>query len=69
MWSDGFYGDWYINPTINYFQIEKYGRGMVIRELLEAFVYIGNSKWNCKEILVDIKEGYRILETKQVLRI
>lgn len=28
MWSDGFYGDWYINPAINYFQFEKhYGRG------------------------------------------
>jgi hypothetical protein len=27
-WSDGFYGEWYINPAINYFQIEKhYGRG------------------------------------------
>jgi hypothetical protein len=28
MWSDGYYGEWYINPAINYFQIEKhYGRG------------------------------------------
>lgn len=28
MWSDGYYGDWYINPAINYFQIEKhFGRG------------------------------------------
>jgi hypothetical protein len=28
MWSDGFYGEWYINPAINYFQLEKhYGRG------------------------------------------
>jgi hypothetical protein len=28
MFSDGFYGDWYINPAINYFQFEKhYGRG------------------------------------------
>eukprot|EP00981_Chlorochromonas_danica_P007179 scaffold1594_cov171-Ochromonas_danica.AAC.14 len=27
-WSDGYYGDWYINPAINYFQIEKhFGRG------------------------------------------
>lgn len=28
MWSDGYYGEWYINPAINYFQLEKhYGRG------------------------------------------
>ena len=28
MWSDGFYGEWYINPAINYFQLEKhFGRG------------------------------------------
>lgn len=28
MWSDGFYGDWYINPAINFFQFEKhFGRG------------------------------------------
>jgi hypothetical protein len=28
MWSDGFYGDWYINPAINYIQFEKhFGRG------------------------------------------
>jgi hypothetical protein len=27
-WNDGFYGEWYINPAINYFQIEKhFGRG------------------------------------------
>jgi len=28
LWNDGFYGEWFINPAINYFQIEKhYGRG------------------------------------------
>jgi hypothetical protein len=28
VWSDGYYGNWYINPALNYFQIEKhYGRG------------------------------------------
>lgn len=28
MWSDGFYGEWYINPAINYSQLEKhFGRG------------------------------------------
>lgn len=28
MWSDGYYGEWYINPAINYFQVEKhFGRG------------------------------------------
>lgn len=28
MWSDGFYGEWFINPAINYFQLEKhFGRG------------------------------------------
>lgn len=28
LWSDGFYGEWYINPAINFFQLEKhYGRG------------------------------------------
>ena len=27
-WSDGYYGDWYLNPAINYFQFEKhFGRG------------------------------------------
>ena len=28
VWSDGYYGDWYINPAINFFQFEKhFGRG------------------------------------------
>ncbi len=31
VWSDHFYGDWFLNPALNYFQFERhYGRGQGI---------------------------------------
>lgn len=38
VWSDGFYGDWYINPAINYIQIEKHSVEVtVIHSIGEVF--------------------------------
>jgi hypothetical protein len=41
MWSDGFYGDWYINPAINYIQIEKhFGRGYGYTQVIYMCVFV-----------------------------
>ena len=47
MWSDGFYGDWYINPAINYVQIEKhYGRGYGYTQYSRGVRIFQVQKWN-----------------------
>jgi len=47
MWSDGFYGDWYINPAINYFQFEKhYGRGAGYTQYSRGIRIFQVQKWN-----------------------
>ena len=50
MWSDGFYGEWYINPAINYFQIEKhYGRGYGYSGAFRGIRVYQIQKWNYEE--------------------
>lgn len=47
VWSDHFYGDWFLNPALNYFQFERhYGRGQGIYQywrladsLKESFLF------------------------------
>ena len=47
MWSDGFYGDWYINPAINYIQIEKHhGRGYGYTQYSRGIRIFQVQKWN-----------------------
>ena len=47
MWSDGFYGDWYINPAINYIQIEKhFGRGYGYTQYSRGIRIFQVQKWN-----------------------
>jgi len=47
MWSDGFYGEWYINPAINYFQLEKhFGRGFGYLQYQRGIRIYQIQKWN-----------------------
>ena len=47
MWSDGFYGDWYINPAINYFQFEKhFGRGAGYTQYSRGMRIFQIQRWN-----------------------
>lgn len=47
MWSDGFYGEWYINPAINYFQLEKhYGRGYGYSQYHRGIRVYQIQRWN-----------------------
>eukprot|EP01041_Mallomonas_annulata_P003880 gene3880-7749_t len=47
MWSDGYYGEWYINPAINYFQLEKhYARGYGYSAGYKGFRVFQIQKWN-----------------------
>jgi len=50
IWSDGFYGDWYINPAINYIQIEKhYGRGYGASQYPRGMRVFQIQRWNLEE--------------------
>jgi hypothetical protein len=47
MWNDGFYGEWYINPAINYFQLEKhYGRGAGYVQYARGIRVFQVQRWN-----------------------
>ena len=47
MWSDGFYGDWYLNPAINYIQIEKhFGRGYGYTQYSRGIRIFQVQRWN-----------------------
>lgn len=47
VWSDGFYGDWFINPAINYLQIEKhYGRGFGYTQYSRGIRVFQIQRWN-----------------------
>jgi len=47
MWSDGFYGEWYINPAINYFQLEKhFGRGYGYSQYHRGIRIFQVQRWN-----------------------
>lgn len=47
VWSDGFYGSWYINPAINYIQIEKhYGRGYGNTQYERGLRVFQIQRWN-----------------------
>jgi len=47
MWSDGFYGEWYINPAINFFQIEKhFGRGYGYSQYHRGIRVYQIQRWN-----------------------
>ena len=47
MWNDGFYGEWYINPAINYFQLEKhYGRGAGVVQYSRGIRIFQVQRWN-----------------------
>ena len=47
MWSDGFYGQWYINPAINYFQLEKhFGRGYGYSQYHRGLRIYQVQRWN-----------------------
>ena len=47
MWNDGFYGEWFINPAINYFQIEKhYGRGSGYVQYSRGIRIFQVQRWN-----------------------
>ena len=44
MWNDGFYGEWYINPAINYFQLEKVERLVwLIQTISVSWMFLLNS--------------------------
>ena len=50
MWNDGFYGEWYINPAINYFQLEKhYGRGYGYTQAYRGIRIFQIQRWNFEE--------------------
>lgn len=50
MWSDGFYGDWYINPAINFFQIERhYGRGAGYYQYARGVRLFQIQRWNFED--------------------
>jgi len=47
LWSDGYYGDWYINPAINYFQFEKhFGRGYGYTQYHKGIRIFQIQRWN-----------------------
>jgi len=47
VWNDGFYGDWYINPAINYFQLEKhFGRGAGASQGQRGLRVFQVNRWN-----------------------
>ena len=47
MWNDGFYGEWYINPAINYFQLEKhFGRGAGYVQYSRGIRIFQVQRWN-----------------------
>eukprot|EP01035_Chromulina_nebulosa_P020565 gene20565-26670_t len=50
VWADGFYGDWYINPAINYIQFEKqYGRGYGYTQYPKGLRVYQIQRWNLEE--------------------
>jgi hypothetical protein len=50
MWNDGFYGEWYINPAINYFQLEKhYGRGYGYSQYHRGIRIFQVQRWNFED--------------------
>ena len=50
LWNDGFYGDWYINPAINYFQIERhYGRGAGYVQYARGIRIFQIQRWEFEE--------------------
>ena len=47
LWADGYYGDWYINPAINYFQFEKhFGRGYGYTQYHKGIRIFQIQRWN-----------------------
>ncbi|CAK9252489.1 unnamed protein product [Sphagnum jensenii] len=47
MFSDGFYGNWYINPAINFFQFERhYGRGYGYSQAHRGIRVFQIQRWN-----------------------
>ena len=50
LWSDGFYGDWFINPAINYFQFERhYGRGAGYVQYARGIRVFQIQRWEFEE--------------------
>ena len=50
MWSDAYYGDWYINPAINYFQFEKhFNRGYGKTQQWRGIRTYQITRWNFEE--------------------
>lgn len=48
--SDGFYGNWFINPSINYFQFEKHhGRGYGRYQMHRGLLCFQIQRWNFEQ--------------------